>query len=94
MKFYYLKFNSKEQAEEILFDINKIPNDPASIVIRRFKWADWGDFNILETLYNYDENGQQIEIPGYHVNVISQIEIPELDPYNLTPTTPRQIWGM
>lgn len=82
---YYLKFNNKQECDIAL---STIINDSISIDIL-------GD---LSTSLVIDEDGLELQkavtIAGWHVNIRSPIELPEiLIPYVLPkPNNPRRSW--
>lgn len=97
MRLYYLKFDSKEQADQVLYIFGEPLSKPDSqekILPKKFKWSDFGEAVAIGTLYAANDDGSQSALPGYHVNVLSVQEIPELDQYNVSPATPKTSWGI
>lgn len=84
---YYLKFDSKEQADSVLYTDEQ---------------SNYRNIDVLGTLYEggeWDEEGNEIIAPtpieGWHVN-IRLVEGEDAEPllsYTVTPATPRRVWG-
>lgn len=80
---YYLKFQDEAQANSVLegieasIDTLGIIYKPTGIMLQ----GEQGEYP------------EMAPIDGWHVNVRSVEEIPELEPYNTNPLTPMRVWA-
>lgn len=98
MLLFFLKFDSKEQAQEILFDaiktelIGRSDTEPVTTYRKKEKFA---NVTFVGQLTTIDADGNHQYLPGFHVNIMLhpvddvQAILDELDAYLVYPTTPK-----
>lgn len=95
---YMLKFKTKEEAETILKEIG-ILQEIEGVVMPAFG----SNVDVIGTIWKPDgtstttEQGfplpNMVALDGYHVNVRATNQIPGLEQYKVTPTTPYRVWA-
>jgi len=93
---YYLKFTDQAEAASVI-GTKEIPNESPIL------YRDGCDISVIDVMVANtghiltDEDGTQyyenIPIPGYHVNIRSTVEQPDLAAYDTAPTTPMRVWA-
>jgi hypothetical protein len=92
---YCLKFTDKAQAVATLYD--PIPgSDPVEYKPRYLAIDEIGEIykptgNMIST--EYGNIPEMAVVPGYHANVRTEPEAPELTPYQVFPTSPSRVWA-
>lgn len=84
---YYLKFDSEEQAREMLFQEDTPRYTAIDLIGDVYKFT--GTF--IETEEGSFPETQKV--PGYHVNVRHQELAPELDAFSVVVATPVRVWA-
>lgn len=102
---YYLRFNSKEEAEEKLTEVNYLHEDTFNEEpITYYAVKDQvGDVDVIGEIWNNDgkynlETGEVITPPtkkdGWHVNIILQAGLPEaLQEFVVNPQNPHRVFA-
>lgn len=102
---YYLKFESQEQAQSILYRKEGVveANEELGIEANEgYDVANYPNIDIIGTIYKPTgavETVEDMEVPvmeaieGYHVNIRADGVCPELEEYSVTPTNPRRVWA-
>lgn len=95
---YCLKFDSKADADEVLFTEETFAEGDVVETIMRPKYDAIDVIGIIyaPTGEMVDVDGEEVpemvEVTGYHVNVRHTSEAPELEEFVVTPTTPTRVW--
>ena len=101
---YYLKFNSQEEAESVLYRIEGAVEANSELNIEAkegYKVPNYRNIDIIGTIYekqeitNPENPPESIPLDGYHVNVrlVSGESGESLEPFRVIPTTPMRVWG-
>ena len=101
---YYLKFDSEEQANEILFTQHSEQlNEAGEVIAEAYSSQNFQNIDIIGTIYNldgiYDGEGNVLQEAtkkdGWHVNVrLTPTESADsLEPFRVIPTQPRRVWA-
>jgi hypothetical protein len=102
---YYLKFESQEQAQSILYRKEGVveANEELGIEANEgYDVANYPNIDIIGTIYKptgATETVEDMEVPvmeaieGYHVNIRADGVCPELDTYSVTVNTPHRVWS-
>ena len=105
---YMLKFDSKEQAETTLVQLGfanrTISEDSEGIVgilphtidvigILRVPGIPPPSNNITVINSELHIDLQFVDLEGYHINLRTVTEYPELEPYKVFPSTPLRVWA-
>lgn len=94
---YCLKFDS-EAAADILFDEQTVTEGDLVEIVKVPKYP---AVDVIGTVYKptgkmlKTPDGEVPEmkpVPGWHVNVRSETELPELEQYRVFPATPVRVW--
>jgi hypothetical protein len=105
---YYLKFESQEQAQSILY--TKVPTawsesvsmDEPPVATEWMDKPNYDNIDVIGTIYKPTgvvETVDDMEVPvmeaieGYHVNIRNYTDAPELEQYAVVPTIPQRVWG-
>jgi hypothetical protein len=93
---YFLKFTNAAEAASVI-GTQEIPNEEPVL------FREGCDVSVIGTMYTRtgniltDEEGMEYyetaPIPGYHVNIRSTVEQPDLAAYDTAPTTPMRVWA-
>ena len=99
---YFLKFASQEEAEQKLTEVGFSSTNPETNETYFHTPPHTGDIDIIGDIYEsygtYDENGNELTppvvLPGYHMNIILNIELPEeLNPFLVYPQSPYRVFA-
>ena len=102
---FYLKFESKEQADSVLYTTTDEITDEQGVVVQEASSKpNFANIDVIGTIYKpsilgqTDENG--IEVPvmdalvGFHVNIRAVGEdTSAIAPFAVVPSVPVRIWG-
>jgi len=102
---FYLKFESKEQADSVLYTTTDEITDEEGVVVQEASTKpNFANIDVIGTIYKpsilgqTDENG--IEVPvmdalvGFHVNIRAVGEdTSAIAPFAVVPSVPVRIWG-
>lgn len=102
---YRLRFDSEEQAKSVLY--TKVPIawgetyrlDGGALPTEFMDQPNYDCIDIIGAIYKptgeTDEKGNPVmaDVGGYHCNIRTAKESPELDPYVVTPNNPVRIWS-
>lgn len=81
-KDYCLKFGTQEEAQAVMYD-----TDPEGKLSPKFV-----NIVVLGTLLADPLDPESPALPGYHINVRVDAPVSELDPYEVFPKYPRNIF--
>lgn len=87
MNDYCLKFADEAAGRATLYDADEMPKYPAIDIIGTIYKATG---KVLKT--QEGDVPEMAPVPGWHVNVRTDEEAPELEQYAVTPTTPERVW--
>lgn len=101
---YYLKFNSQEEAESILYRIEGAVEANSELNIEAkegYKVPNYRNIDIIGIIYekqeitNPENPPEPIALPGFHVNIrlVADENAEILETYKVTPSTPMRVWG-
>ena len=99
---YFLRFTSKEEAEQKLTEVGYSSTNPETDETYYHTPPHTGDIDIIGDIYNndavYDEEGNLVtpatKKEGYHLNIILNIELPqELNEYLVQPQLPYRVFA-
>ena len=103
---FYLKFESKEQADSVLYTTTDEITDEEGVVVQEASSTpNFANIDVIGTIYKpsilgqTDENG--IEVPvmdalvGFHVNIraVDGEDTTDIAPFAVVPSVPVRIWG-
>lgn len=99
---YFLRFESEAQANSVLFTETEPVTFDADGTESTHRKANYPNIDVIGVIHK--PTGKMIEsdgieypemapIDGWHVNVRSTEQHPELEAYATTPTTPVRVWG-
>jgi hypothetical protein len=85
---YMLKFNSETECNEMLFTVETF-ND------QQYLTPKYTAVDVIGVIYEPSEDPEvaPAAIPGWHANVRSTTEAPELEQYQVFPVTPVRVWA-
>lgn len=92
---YYLKFDSEEQAKDLLYTTKT----DGELEYLQSKYLAIDTIGIIYKptgvmLSNeFGEFPEMAPIPGWHVNVRNDIAVPELEQYSVYPDSPYRVWA-
>ena len=105
----YLKFESQEQAEELLFDVvDAVLDAEGNEVQPAYKKPKFINTDVIGDIYRptgemttiEGPDGEKLEVPamekldGYHVNLrVTDEDTSGLEQYAVAPKNPARIWG-
>lgn len=99
---YFLRFTSKEEAEQKLTEVGYSSTNPETEETYYHTPPHTGDIDIIGDIYNndavFDEEGNLItpatKLDGYHLNIILNVELPqELNEYLVHPELPYRVFA-
>jgi hypothetical protein len=102
---YYLRFESQEQADSVLY--TKVPTawsesvsmDEPPVATEWMDKPNYDNIDVIGAIYKptgeLDAEGNPVmaDIGGFHVNIRNYAEAPELEQYAVVPTIPVRVWG-
>lgn len=96
---YYLKFNSEQEADQLLFDLQTVTEDG---ITQTFKKPKYLSVDVIGKIYKESGNmistpegdmiPEMVEVPGWHVNVRHNVEMSELEIYRVFPSQLTRTW--
>jgi hypothetical protein len=94
----YLAFTDEAAAKAVLYRIEgAVEATEHTEAVEGYEVANYANIDTLGVLYERqdDPEAEPVAIPGWHVNVrVVEGENPTaLQPFAITPTNPRRIWG-
>jgi hypothetical protein len=102
---YFLKFESEAQAKAVLFSVvGAVEADPENGVEAQegYELTKYPAVDMIGVIYkptgqfvNTTEGDvpEMIALAGFHANVRTKDEAPELEPYRVYPVTPSRMWA-
>ncbi len=99
---YFLRFTSKEEAEQKLTEVGYSSTNPETDETYYHTPPHTGDIDIIGDIYSndavYDEEGNLVtpatKLDGYHLNIILNVELPEaLNEYLVHPELPYRVFA-
>ena len=100
---YFLKFDSEEQANAILYTTTPATQDEdGNVLTEAVVKQNYANIDVLGIIYEpqepselTDEPVEPVALPGWHVNVrvVSGEDGAALEPYRVAPKNPRRVWA-
>lgn len=100
---FYLRFNTKEEADSVLYTVTpQVTDEEGTVVVEESTKPNFANIDIIGTIYNADavlgEDGEVITEAtakdGYHVNVrVIDEDASALELFSVVPNQPMRVWG-
>ena len=96
---YYLKFSSKEEANNLLFTVHPaVLSEDSEVLTEQYSTANYDNIDVLGILYeqapeNADADYVAVELEGWYVNVRADAGLEVLEQYKVIPTHARRVWA-